>query len=253
MKGEREIWFTRATLRMGASDVGPLLNSLFRDDGEGGRLNNTHRLLWTLMPEDLQRAKQPVHAASKAAFLWRDAPERHGASTWYVLGPRPRSQSAFFEIEAKPWSPALTQGDRLAFDIKVNATVNRMIYPSQGREGRKRVDVVMDAIHAAERTEEGRASRAVLRGSLAEPSLKAWWETQATRNGFRAISLSVMNYAVVPLQGRRSSASVRAQIGVSHLTGTLEVLDPDMFSNRVVDGFGRAKAFGCGLLLLRRS
>lgn len=244
-----EYWFTRATIKRHAPDVAPLINTLLNADEDGRRLNTTHRLLWTLMPETMQRF--PIGssgAGRKAAFLWRSALDHQGASSWYILGPRPREDSAFFKVETKPWAPSLTAGDRLAFDIMINATVNRMVDPARGREGRQRSDVVMDAIHAAERAAGSESPRALLRNTLAEDALKTWWEAQGERNGFATASLKLVNYSTVQLEGRRS-----ARLGVSHVTGVLEVRDPEPFTRRVAQGFGRAKAFGCGLLLLRRA
>lgn len=246
---ESGYWFTRATIKRHAPDVAPLINTLIDAENEARRINTTHRLLWTLMPETMQRA---AHASSgsgqKAAFLWRAAPDRHGASSWYVLGPRPRDGSAFFEIDTKPWALSLAAGDRLAFDITVNATVSRMVDPAGGRDGRQRADVVMDAIHAAERSAGSTSPRAMLRNTLAKVALTSWWDAQGGRNGFTTDALNVVNYSTVQLDGRRS-----ARIGIGHITGILQVRDPESFSRRVTMGLGRAKAFGCGLLLLRRA
>lgn len=244
-----EYWFTRATIRRHAPDVAPLMNTLLNAEEEGRRLNTAHRMLWSLMPETMQHASSiSAKDEQKAAFLWRSAPDHQGASSWYVLGPRPREDSAFFDVETKPWSLSLAAGNKLAFDITVNATVNRMVDSTKGRAGRQRVDVVMDAIHAAERSVSSRAPRALLRSTLAGEALKTWWEAQGERNGFTTAALNVINYATVQLEGRRT-----ARFGISHITGVLEVNDPDAFTRRVAQGFGRAKAFGCGLLLLRRA
>ena len=244
-----DLWFTRATIRRQAPDVAPLINTLLNEDDEGRRLNTTHRLLWTLMPEDIRNSTPPSpERANRAAFLWRTAPDRSGASSWYLLGPRPREDSAFFEVETKPWAPYFSQGDRLAFDITVNATVNRMVDPARGRDGRKRADVVMDAIQGTERTQGVKTPRALLRSTLAEEALRSWWTTQGGRNGFAATALNLVSYTAVQLEGRRSAC-----FGIAHLTGLLEVREPDAFAERVARGFGRAKAFGCGLLLLRRA
>ncbi|MDX2120628.1 MAG: type I-E CRISPR-associated protein Cas6/Cse3/CasE, partial [Gemmatimonadota bacterium] len=43
------------------------------------------------------------------------------------------------------------------------------------------------------------------------------------------------------------------QIGVLDLEGTLYVTDPSAFLGALGAGFGRAKAFGCGLMLIRRA
>jgi CRISPR system Cascade subunit CasE len=43
------------------------------------------------------------------------------------------------------------------------------------------------------------------------------------------------------------------KIGVLDFEGVLEVTDPDRFVDAVAQGFGRAKGFGCGLMLIRRA
>lgn len=245
---ETGLWFTRATIKRHAPDVAPLINTLLSPEDDGRRLNTTHRILWTLMPEEMQKSHaSQVRGKDKAAFLWRAAPNHLGASSWYLLGPRPREDSAFFEVDTKPWAPSFSTGDRLAFDIAVNATVNRMVNPEKGRDGRQRSDVVMDAIHAAERS-GAEMPRTLLRSTLAEDALKNWWKAQGSRKGFTTPAVNVLDYATVALEDRRSAC-----FGIGHLTGILEVSDPVAFTSGVARGFGRAKAFGCGLLLLRRT
>ena len=40
--------------------------------------------------------------------------------------------------------------------------------------------------------------------------------------------------------------------GVMDFSGMLEVKDPARFLTQLAQGFGRARAFGCGLMLIRR-
>lgn len=247
-----DLWFTRASLKRHSADVAPLLDTLLGDDG-GRQLDTTHRLLWTLMPDALQRAGKPTQdGRDKAAFLWRRAPDREGAAVWYVLGPEPRADCAFFRVESKPWRPAFAIGDRLSFDLLVSATVDRMVEPGRGRDGRRRVDVVMDAMVARERAGAG-LDRAALRREAGAEAMRGWWQRQADRNGFRPVAAELADYRTVPLSARRIGARKGPQLGISRLTGIVEVTDPAAFVHRVAAGFGRAKAFGCGLMLLKRT
>ncbi len=246
------LWFTRATLKRDSADVAPLLGTLLADD-DGRQLDTTHRLLWTLLPDEIQRAGKPDRGGQdKAAFLWRRAPDKDDEPVWYVLGPEPRGECAFFHVESKPWQPAFAVGDRLSFDLLVNATVDRMVEPGKGREGRRRVDVVMDAMVARER-EEAAAGRAILRREAGADAMRGWWDSQAGRNGFRAIATEMADYRTVPLSSRRLGARKGPQLGISRLTGVVEITDPAAFLHRTATGFGRAKAFGCGLMLLKRA
>jgi CRISPR system Cascade subunit CasE len=249
-----DLWLTRATLKTGSADVRPLLDALLRDTCAGRHLDTTHRLLWTLMPEALQGAGKPRGAdGDKSAFLWRRSPEEGGAPTWYVLGPEPRSDCAFFHVESKPWAPVLVAGDRLSFDLVVNATVARMVEPARGRAGRMRVDVVMDAVTARERA-GAREPRAELRRVEGARAMRSWMDAQAARNGFRLLDPpDLLDYRNVSLNRRGAGGRGAAQLGISRLTGQIEVSDPEAVLARVAKGFGRAKAFGCGLMLIRRA
>lgn len=242
------LWFTRAALRTGSADVRPLLETLL-GEADAGR-DTAHRLLWTLMPEALQRAgKSGGEGGDKAAFLWCRAPDRDHRPAWYMLGPEPRRGAAFFDVDSKPWQLAVEAGDRLGFELSVHATVDRMHEPGNGRAGRHRVDVVIDAIHAAERADP-KMERALLRKTRGAEALSAWWRTQGERHGFAPEGTQMLDYRMVSF-GRRRARSV--EIGVARLTGVLSVTDPEAFARKVAIGFGRAKAFGCGLLLLRRA
>ncbi len=41
--------------------------------------------------------------------------------------------------------------------------------------------------------------------------------------------------------------------GVLDLEGEIEVTDPAAFATALAQGFGRAKAWGCGMMLIRRA
>lgn len=250
-----DLWFTRATLKRDAPDVAPLINTLLPHGDDGKLANATHRLLWTLMKPDMQDGDKPgrdVHSqADKSAFLWRQA-ERQNC--WYVLGPEPRSDSPFFDVETKPYALNLANGDRLSFDLTVNATVNRMIVPSKGRDGRQRCDIVIDAIKAEELA-TGEKNRPLKREAIAQTALIGWLEAQGTKNGFVLVpeTTKLISYRTINLDRPvRSGARGTVQLGVSSVAGILEITDPSLFTAKVVTGFGRAKAFGLGLMLLRR-
>lgn len=245
-----ELHFTRATLRTGSADLRPLLDTLL-SGGEPSR-DTTHRLLWTLMPEAMQREGKPAgETGDRAAFLWARAPERDGRPSWYVLGPAPRESAAFFDIDSKPWTLALAVGDRLGFSLSVHATVDRMHEPEKGRAGRHRVDIVMDAIHRAEQAGQTE-NRAALRRAAGAEALTQWWRAQGERHGFAAEAMELVDYGMEPLGRRRGRGQRPTEIGVAQLVGTLTVTDPQAFTRKLAIGFGRAKAFGHGLLLIRR-
>jgi len=234
--------FSRMTLKRDAAVVAPLIDALAPTD-DGQAMAITHRLMWTVMP----KAFQDQRRSGESPFLWRAA-ER---DKYYLLGPRPVDDSPFFRIETKPYRPDLAPGDRLAFDLRVNATTNRKTgVGADGRADRQRVDVAIDRLHAEEAEGATPASRAARRELAARTAAEEWLRARQTRDGYRLEALKLAGYHVETLPRRARSA---ARIGVFDLQGLLVVEDPSAFVRRVLAGFGRAKAFGCGLMLLRRA
>ena len=126
---------------------------------------------------------------------------------------------------------------------------------ADGRALRQRSDIVMDAIRSAEAAAaaEGRqASRSSLRWPAAAAATDAWLKEQGRKHGFSVEACSLRAYRTVRLRrgGRRRGAG--PDFGVAQVEGLLTVGDPHAFARKVFIGFGRAKAFGCGLMLLSR-
>lgn len=225
---------SRLTLRKD-SEIAPLINVL-QPAARHDRIEVDHRLLWTVMPDEIQ-ARQ---SSGDAAFLWR---RDDGAGRYFILGPKPRMNSTFFEIESKPFEARLAPGDRLEFVLRVNATVDRR---DGGRSGsRQRSDVAMDLLRPV--AQEERAER---RRALAEKAARDWLAARSEPSGFALDALHLDSYRALIIA--RNPARV-GRIGVFDLRGLLTVTDPAVFLGRISMGFGRAKAFGCGLMLIRRA
>ncbi len=105
----------------------------------------------------------------------------------------------------------------------------------------------MDALPPANGTDRPEA-----RMPVARQVGQTWLEGQGARHGFTPDQVSVADYSVRRLS-RGSGRSAPVTFGVLDMTGLLQVHDPDIFLAALVRGFGRAKAFGCGLMLIRRA
>ena len=218
------------------------------------RTAGSHRMLWTLFSDDPDRERD---------FLWREA----DPGTFYLLSARePEDRHGLFHLDPpKQFNPSLATGDRLRFAVRVNATVSRTAVGKPGRSGRwrgGRCDVVMDAIHAVPEGE-----RAEPRATLLPDVARTWLSEQGKRHGFALAqseawetsderggeqgSLWVKGYRALRIH--RGPRTKPMKIGVLDLEGILAVQDPAAFISGIMNGFGRAKAFGCGLMLIRRA
>lgn len=202
----------------------------------------------TLLPKDADEAIATDHRLIASAFggapadrvLWRrdDMDGRYLA----LSTAQPPAETALFSTRSKRFEPVLSPGDRLGFVLRLNATVDRK---EAGSRRSRRHDVAMDALHATPKGE-----RAEVRFATAERAARDWLVQRAETSGFALEALRLQGYRAARLPRKGSD---RATIGVFDLEGLLSVSDPARFLERLSGGFGRAKAFGCGLMLIRRT
>lgn len=195
------------------------------------RLAASHRLLWSLFSDGAERRRD---------FLWRE----QGPGRFLALSRRPPNPlHDLFEIETRPFEPALSVGDRLGFALRANAVVSPRI---AGAKRGRRADVVMHALHALPKGEARREARAEAVLSAG----RAWLAGQGGRHGFAPeaeVGVDGYDSLRIPRDGR---APIR--FGVLDFQGVLTVTDPTLFLGALSRGLGHARAFGCGLLLIRR-
>ncbi len=241
------LYLSRLTLRRDP-DVAAL-RQLIDPDARARAADAHHRLIWSLFADTPDRRRD---------FLWR----AEARGRFYVLSARPPAANGLFEApEVKPFAPSLSCGDRLAFALRANATESVPADPADlapsGQPRRRKRDVVMARLHdlpgRAGLPEAAPSARAPARMRLAQEAAVAWIESQGCRHGFRPSAVEVADYAVLALPGYRGPRRRQPQFGVLDLNGALDVTDPAAFLAQLSAGFGRAKAFGCGLMLIRRA
>jgi CRISPR system Cascade subunit CasE len=230
------MYLTRLTLRrdVPASALRAVL--LPRLDEE--RTLVTHKLIWTLFADSPARTRD---------FLWRDA----GDGRFYTLSARPPEDAhELFDVdEPKEFTPELREGDRLRFALRANATVARK---AAGARRGKPSDVVMDALFKVPKGFE----RAAARSNAVQTAGLEWLARQGERSGFafrKEAEGQISGTRVTSYHALRVDPKRQMTIGVLDYEGELEVRDPDAFLDSLRDGFGRAKAFGCGLMMVRRA
>lgn len=254
-----ELFLSRATLKR-APDVAALQRLLFPDDG-GRRIEAAHHLVWSLFAGDPDARRD---------FLFRETTRPGGRPTFLVLSARPPTADArLFDVETKLFQPELDRGDRLTFELRANPTLDAT-HPKTGVKSRTDV-MTMAVLRLPENAPAAEKARA------AEAAARDWLGRQALRAGFRILERTdpdtVDDIALPPgfvaapcdvdeaplrllATGIRSAAVPGARegrLGLIDFAGDLEVVEPAAFLSAVARGFGRAKAYGCGLMLIRRS
>lgn len=238
------------------------LGLLLRDRSYG-----IHRLLWDLF-----------NANERFLFREENAQEQMARSRalpiYYVVsGTEPKLESPIFNIATKPYAPVLKSGDQLSFRLRANPTVAKKPGPDKKSQ---RHDVVMNAqrdwLHQAcaarNLTIEGEKkalkqrllSHADFAGKSGGEKLSAqledatqsaavaWLAKRGEKHGYELQSVQATGYrwSALPEKGRGAGFSSMDYEGV------LKVIEPQKFVDVLGMGLGPSKAFGCGLMLIRR-
>ena len=231
-------YLTRARLNLRAS--GGALTALLCPRDADVALDIHHRLIWSLFPAGGRRRD----------FLWR-ATRR---TEFLVLSRRRPCHNDFFEpVQMKTFEPNLAVGDRLRFTLRVNATKHRLARRAgPGGPAGHRTDIVTDALltlreqrrHVDEQGHVPEDERRATEKAVATQ----WLARQGEKSGFAVERIDVESCLRRHL---RRPGCRDATIGIMNLTGVVRLTGVEAFTSRLHDGFGRARAFGCGLMLIR--
>lgn len=199
-----------------------------------------HQWLWRFLPA-------PPGSARSFLFRRRDV---DGLPRFYVVSERePVAPSTHWQVASKAYTPVLTQGEPLAFELRANPVVT--IRSSDGKAARH--DVVMQ-----EKTR-----------LLKDRQLTRWadWQTpdrpplhdlvQRTCGQWLLARCQRLGMAIdedtLCVEGYEQQRGKNGELRFSSVdfSGSLRVVDAGALRTALFSGIGHAKAFGCGLLLVR--
>ncbi|MDF7680087.1 type I-E CRISPR-associated protein Cas6/Cse3/CasE [Enterobacteriaceae bacterium ESL0689] len=182
-----------------------------------------HQWLWQLFP-----------AMEARQFLYRRE-ELQGALRFFVLSAQPPVASEIAEVQCRPFDPALSVGQQLCFSLRANPTICK---------AGKRHDLLMDAkrqvkAHVDKRDIWPYQQKAAL----------TWLAQQGERHGFTPTEVSIDAYRQQQIRSQKSRRSI--QFSSVDYNGTLVVNQPALFLQSLASGYGKSRAFGCGLMMIK--
>jgi CRISPR system Cascade subunit CasE len=198
----------------------------------GARLGAAHSLVWALFADGPDRRRD---------FLWREI--RPGE--FLILAARPPVDAHdLFDLEFKPFAPVLRPGQCLGFDLRANPVIS--VPEKPGQRGRRH-DVVMHALSMLAPAERAAARERAIREGGA-----AWLARKGATAGFSIapIGLYIDGYERVRVPREDGRAVIFSTL---IFQGVLIVREPERFLAGILRGFGAAKSYGCGLMLIRRA
>ena len=199
-------------------------------------LYSSHQLLWKLFPEDRE---------AKRDFLFRQELKGH-IPYYYILSERkPENLRNLFDIETKNYDPVIRKDGSFIFKLRMNPVITRK---SPGKKNSVKHDIRMNY------KKEGisRGLKGDLLKGFIDNQVKEWLTGKSGGYGFtpEAESLVISRYTLHKFRKSREGRAV--QFSSLDFEGILTVTEPGLFRDVLFSGLGRARAFGCGLLMIRR-
>lgn len=224
----------------------PSFNNLNREELNIGSPHQSHRTVWRLMgrPE-----------LKKRPFLYRSDSDTR---TIYILssiqptGTFAEELSATgWKIDSRPFEPALQVHMNLSFSLRISPQISKKNDKSEKRS--RRYDLVQD-VRKTIQADDGDffpPSQADIEYTAANK----WLEKRTEKSGFviHPNTLKVGNYQRHgnPESVKDPNTQEEKFFPTLDLSGVLSVVNPELFAKTLYEGLGHAKAFGCGLMLIK--
>jgi CRISPR system Cascade subunit CasE len=232
-----------------------------------------HQWLWKFFPSDKDQVRDFIFCRHEIEKIPR----------FYLVSQRqPKAFSEAWQLQSRIYDPQFQAGQLLSFQLHANPVIERRGDPvldatglPKKRETGKRAgeikhkvirhDVVMQAKKQllAEHGFSKEAKWADWKDEISKPLLyelvqkhcAEWLGSVAERNGFE-IARSDNGLSRIQIdsyeQEKASKRNHDIRFSTVDFSGELRVTNPELFQQAIFNGIGHAKAFGCGLLLVRR-
>lgn len=199
-----------------------------------------HQALWTLFDTNPDATRD---------FLYRQVLE-NGRIKYYVLSERmPCDKSGMWLVDTpKPYSPCLKESQKLFFMLRVNPIIT--VTSADGKK--QRHDAVMHEKKRIGFQELPKNKRPLLQQLVQDCGIR-WLQARAENNGFAFSPDAVIADGYQQHQSRAKKQKAAIRYSTLDFQGNLTVTDPERFNNALLSGIGKSKAFGCGLMLVRRA
>lgn len=234
------MYFSRVRIESGALAQVRLLQAC------QGDLYAMHQLIWKLFPNDPDGCRTFLFRQEfeKEQLLLEDA--RRGLPIFYVVSEKqPIAVNGLLAVDLKEYRPKISISDRFTFKIRVNPIVAKK---NDGKKNSIKHDVLMDAKYRAK--VEGITDPDKIFECMKTAAID-WFNKKGKIAGFqleKPENIEVTSYRQHLI---RKKGSKEIKFSSVDLSGILSVNDLISFEKTLFNGFGSAKAFGCGLLLIK--
>jgi CRISPR system Cascade subunit CasE len=187
-----------------------------------------HRQLWRLFPGEKKETRKNAEEARRG-FLFRLESHQPGRPLRLLIQSRrvPAPAAELTIVGTREFQPQPTHGQRLAFLLTANP-----------------VKTIIDAQREAKQLKKSEKCRVPL---IYETEQRDWLKRKLMGAG-EIETVDVLPHA--PMFFRKGNRG--GKLATVTFEGVLRVIEPEPLVRHLENGIGPAKAFGCGLLLVRR-
>ena len=234
------MFFSKVTLSKESKNVLMLMRAMER--------NNylTDQLIWELFP---------AKSDSQRFFLYRQEQENSFLQVelsrrlpiFYIVSEiEPIKTHELLQVKSKSYDPFIEKGMHLQFNIRTNPVIAKR---HEGKKNSVKHDVLMDA-----------KKKMILSGEVDRSKIKeyvdfsaiSWLLKQGEQKGFllnNPSQIEVNSYLQHKISKKNGN---NIQFSSIDFNGILEVSDSFKFKEMLFSGLRHSKAFGCGLMLIKR-
>jgi CRISPR system Cascade subunit CasE len=187
-----------------------------------------HRRIWRLFPDEPGESRRDADG-QRTGFLFRVEENRPGQPARALVQSRrtPQAAEGIRLIATRTLDPRPSAGQRLAFLLTANPIRNIKDEQREQKPGKRRDSCRVPLIREEEQRD---------------------WLARKLDGSAQIEAVSVLPHQ--PTFFRRGNRA--GKLVTVTFEGVLQVKDPSALVNLLLNGIGPAKAFGCGLMLVRR-
>jgi len=197
-------------------------------------LYKEHQSLWKLFDQTDTNTRP---------FLYRRE-QQHPLPLFYVLSEHPPQTHPLWQIDTKAYHPRLQNKQQLAFTLRINPVVTHK--PTNNTKLRQRHDIIRLAKHTHQQQHPN--THAPNQAERVQQHGGQWLQQRAEQYGFQLQGFEFDNYQTHRFKKKNSQLT----ISTLDYQGILKITQVDDFMTHLYQGIGRARSFGCGLMLIRR-
>lgn len=197
-----------------------------------------HKKIWELVSRNENQKRDFLYRVEYDAY--------QNIKHIYLLAPNQISSQKNIKIAVSPrYQPQLETGEFLFFKLRANPIIKRK---ENGKA--KEYSLVMDAKHQFKKNGQNYQEQFSLDELIHDVGMK-WLIRKGEQHGFSVKQFEVRTNNDCEYSVKFPGKKVFT-LRTLDFEGKLKIVDADRFKKSLFNGIGSAKAFGCGLMLVRR-